>query len=152
MQDVPSCENLYVLRRILFRNDFLPRGLLARERFRVILQHTLRIAYINHAVSVGIAKNRACRSKRPEYVVILRGIRLGGAAAVSVYGQPVIIERKQIELAGVDVNSSISLTAVTATNDLNVNVLYNTNCMVFTAPEKAEKMREKFRRNRVTLL
>ena len=59
---------------------------------------------------------------------------------------------KQIELAGVDVNNSISLTAITATNDLNVNLLYNTNCMVFTAPEKAEKMREKFRRNRVTLL
>ena len=59
---------------------------------------------------------------------------------------------EQIEIVGVDVNNSIGLTTVTATNELNINVLYNSNCMVFVSPEKSEKMREKFRRNRVTLL
>ncbi len=59
---------------------------------------------------------------------------------------------EQIEIVGVDVNNSIGLTTVTATNELNINVLYNSNCMVFVSPEKSEKMREKFKRSRVTLL
>ena len=58
----------------------------------------------------------------------------------------------QLEVVGVDVNNSIGLTTVTATNEFNINVLYNSNCMVFTSPDKAVKLREKFKKNRVTLL
>ncbi|MBR6872236.1 MAG: isochorismatase family protein [Ruminococcus sp.] len=58
----------------------------------------------------------------------------------------------EMEIIGVDANCSITLTTVTATNEYNINVTYNTNCIVFPTPEKSAKLREKFKRNRVTLL
>ncbi len=58
----------------------------------------------------------------------------------------------QIEVVGVDIGCSIGQTVVTATNEYNMNVVYNSNCMVFPTPDKSLKIREKFKRNRVTLL
>ncbi len=59
---------------------------------------------------------------------------------------------QEIEVVGVDIGCSIGQTVVTATNDIDLRVLYNSNCMVFPSPDKSVKIREKFRRNRVTLL
>ena len=59
---------------------------------------------------------------------------------------------EEIEMTGVDANCSIDLTTVTATNEYKVNVLFNTDCMVFPSLDKSMKLRDKFRRNRVTII
>ena len=59
---------------------------------------------------------------------------------------------KEIELVGVDGSTSIGMTAITATNELDLRIIYNENCIATVSPEKAMKMREKFKHNRVTFV
>lgn len=59
---------------------------------------------------------------------------------------------KEIELVGVDGGGSIGATAVTATNDLDLRIIYNNYCIASAVPAKAMKYREKFKQNRVTFI
>ncbi|MBR6045887.1 MAG: cysteine hydrolase [Ruminococcus sp.] len=59
---------------------------------------------------------------------------------------------KEVELTGVDANNSVSLTAISATNDLDLRVVYHEDCIVSPVPEKTNKLKEKIKRNRVTFL
>ena len=56
---------------------------------------------------------------------------------------------KEIELVGADINNSIGLTAVAATNDLNISIIYNHGGIVSNAPDKTLKMMDKFKKNKV---
>ncbi len=56
----------------------------------------------------------------------------------------------EIEFVGCDVNNSIGLSVITATNEYNFNVYYNSLCIVSPTPEKTMKSREKFKKSRVT--
>lgn len=57
---------------------------------------------------------------------------------------------KQIEIVGVDGGGSIGQTVVTATNEYNINVIYDNNCIGTIYPDKEKKLREKFKKSRVT--
>ena len=59
---------------------------------------------------------------------------------------------KEVELVGADINTSICTAAVTATNDLKVDVIFNHACMVSNSPDKSVRMREKIKRNRVIFI
>ena len=57
---------------------------------------------------------------------------------------------KEIEFVGVDTGTDIGTSAYTATEDLDIKVVYNELCMVVMSPEKAAKYRDKLRKTRVT--
>lgn len=59
---------------------------------------------------------------------------------------------EQIELVGVDGSGSIGLSAITITNDYNVNIIYDQKCIRSLSDQKAEKMIEKFKKNRTTVI
>jgi nicotinamidase-related amidase len=57
---------------------------------------------------------------------------------------------KEIEFVGIDTGAEIGMSAYTATEDLDLKVVYNEICMVMMSPEKAGKYRDKLRKTRVT--
>ena len=57
---------------------------------------------------------------------------------------------KQIEFVGVDTGEEIGRSAMTATEDMSINVVFNEMALITMDPEKAGKIREKLRRSKVT--
>lgn len=57
---------------------------------------------------------------------------------------------KSIEFVGIDTGTEVGMSALTATEDLDINVVYNENCLVMLSPDKASKYRDKLRKSRVT--
>ena len=57
---------------------------------------------------------------------------------------------KEIEFVGVDTGTEVGMSAYTATEDLDLRVVYNEMSMVMMSPEKAGKYRDKLRKTRVT--
>jgi len=59
---------------------------------------------------------------------------------------------EQIELVGIDGSGSIGLSCITITNDYNVDIIYDQNCIRSLSNQKADKMIEKFKKNRTTVI
>mgnify|MGYP000823139605 CR=1 FL=1 len=57
---------------------------------------------------------------------------------------------KVIEFVGIDTSDEIGRSALTATEDLDLKVVYNELLMVNMAPDKAGKYRDKIRKTRIT--
>ncbi len=57
---------------------------------------------------------------------------------------------KVIEFVGIDTGSDIGASALTATEDLDINVVYNEPLLIFMSPDKSGKYREKLKKTRVT--
>ncbi len=57
---------------------------------------------------------------------------------------------KEIEFVGVDTGEEIGRSALSATEDLDMKVVYNELLIIMMAPDKAAKFREKLRSTRVT--
>ncbi|MBR1751704.1 MAG: isochorismatase family protein [Ruminococcus sp.] len=57
---------------------------------------------------------------------------------------------KNIEFVGVDTGEEIGRSAFTATEDMNIKVVYNELAIIMMSPDKAAKYREKLRKTRVT--
>lgn len=58
----------------------------------------------------------------------------------------------QIELVGVDGSGSIGVSGITITNDYNIDLIYDQNCIRSLSDQKAEKLIEKFKKNRATVI
>ena len=57
---------------------------------------------------------------------------------------------KEVEFVGIDTSTEFGASALTATEDLGLKIIYNEFCMVIMAPDKQAKFREKIRKTRIT--
>jgi nicotinamidase-related amidase len=57
---------------------------------------------------------------------------------------------KEIEFVGIDTGEEIGKTAFTATEDMEIKVVYNEMALITIDPDKASKYREKLRKTRVS--
>ena len=57
---------------------------------------------------------------------------------------------KEIEFVGVDTGDELGKSAYTATEDMNLRVVFNELAIVLLSPDKSAKAREKLRKTRVT--
>lgn len=57
---------------------------------------------------------------------------------------------KNIEFVGIDTGEEVGRSAYTATEEMEIKVIYNELALITMAPDKAAKYREKLRKTRVT--